>query len=43
MCNHCHLLLEVTPPPKEGISDGLLLKWLGALDSPGFVATVAKE
>jgi hypothetical protein len=43
MCNHLHLLLEVTPPPKEGISDELLLKRLGALYSPAFVATVAKE
>jgi hypothetical protein len=43
MCNHFHLLLEVPPQPKEGISDELLLKRLGALYSKPFVAAVAKE
>jgi REP element-mobilizing transposase RayT len=43
MCNHIHLLLEVPPRPKAGISDVVLLKRLGALYPPAFVATVAKE
>ena len=43
MCNHFHLLLEVPPKPKDGISDEVLLKRLGALYSKPFVAGVAKE
>ena len=43
MSNHFHLLLEVTPRPKEGISDETLLKRLGALYSKACVAEVAKE
>ena len=43
MCNHFHLLLEVVPRPKGGISDEVLLKRLGALYSKAFVASVAKE
>ncbi len=43
MCNHIHLLLEVPPRPKKGISDELLLKRLRALYSKPFVAEVAKE
>jgi REP element-mobilizing transposase RayT len=43
MCNHFHLLLEVPPRPKVSLSDGQLLKRLGALYCPAFVATVAKE
>jgi putative transposase len=43
MCNHFHLLLEVTPRPKTALTDEQLLKRLGALYSKAFVATVAKE
>jgi REP element-mobilizing transposase RayT len=43
MCNHFHLLLEVTPKPKVMLTDEQLLKRLGALYSKAFVATVAKE
>jgi REP element-mobilizing transposase RayT len=43
MCNHFHLLLEVPPRPKQGISDEMLLKRLDALYSKPFVASVAKE
>ena len=43
MCNHIHLLLEIPPRPKDGISDELLLRRLRALYSKPFVAEVAKE
>jgi REP element-mobilizing transposase RayT len=43
MCNHFHLLLEVTPRPKVPLTDEELLKRLGALYSKAFVAVVAKE
>ena len=43
MCNHFHLLLEVTPRPKLALTDEQLLKRLGALYPKAFVATVAKE
>jgi len=43
MCNHFHILLEVTPRPKAALTDEQLLKRLGALYSNAFVATVAKE
>jgi hypothetical protein len=43
MCNHFHLLLEVTPRPKVPLTDEQLLKRLGGLYSKAFVATVAKE
>jgi putative transposase len=43
MCNHFHLLLEVTSRPKEALTDEELLKRLGALYSKAFVATVATE
>jgi multimeric flavodoxin WrbA len=43
MCNHFHILLEVTPRPKEVLTDEQLLKRLGALYSEAFVAIVAKE
>jgi len=43
MCNHFHILLEVTPRPKEVLTDEQLLRRLGALYSEAFVATVEKE
>jgi putative transposase len=43
MCNHFHLLLEVPPRPKLGLTDEQLLKRLGALYSKAYVTTVAKE
>ena len=33
MCNHFHILLEVTPKPKKVLTDEQLLKRLGALYS----------
>ena len=43
MDNHFHLLLEVPPMPKNGLSDAELLQRLSALYNEAFVATVAKE
>ncbi len=43
MSNHFHILLEVPPMPKGGISDEELLKRIGATNSDAFVAVVAKE
>ena len=43
MSNHFHLLLEVPPVPKDGITDEVLLKRLSAINSEAFVAGVAKE
>jgi putative transposase len=43
MCNHIHLLLEVTPMPVEGLSDEALLGRLKAIYTEAFVAEVAKE
>jgi REP element-mobilizing transposase RayT len=43
MSNHFHLLLEVPPRPKAGLTDGELLKRLGGLYPKPFVAGVAKE
>jgi REP element-mobilizing transposase RayT len=43
MCNHFHLLLEVTPRPQAALTDEELLKRLGGLYSEAFVASVAKE
>ena len=43
MCNHFHLLLEVTPKPQGVMTDEQLLKRLGALYAEAFVAAVAKE
>ena len=43
MSNHFHLLLEVPPMPEGGISDEVLLKRLGAIQSTAFVASVAQE
>jgi REP element-mobilizing transposase RayT len=43
MSNHFHLLLEVPPMPEGGISDELLLKRLGAIQSAAFVGAIAQE
>ena len=43
MCNHIHLLLEVPPMPKGGLSDADLLKRLKAIYSDAEVALVARE
>ena len=43
MCNHIHILLEVTPGPVGGLSDEALLGRLRAIYSEAFVAEVAKE
>jgi putative transposase len=43
MDNHFHLLLEVPPMAKGGISDEVLLKRLSAIYGPTFVAGVAAE
>ncbi len=43
MSNHFHLLLEVPPMPEGGISDEVLLKRLGAIQSAAFAAAVAHE
>ena len=47
MCNHIHILLEVTPMPTSGSSTGLsdqvLLRRMRAIYSEAFVADVAKE
>jgi REP element-mobilizing transposase RayT len=43
MCNHLHILLEVTPMPGDGLSDEELLKRLGAIYNEAQVADVAKE
>ena len=43
MSNHFHVLLEVPPRPKAGLTDGELLKRLGGLYPKAFVAAVARE
>jgi putative transposase len=43
MCNHIHLLLEVTPMPAGGLSDAELLERLRAISSEAQVAEVAGE
>lgn len=43
MDNHFHLLLEVPPMARGGISDELLLKRLAAIYSPAFVAGIAAQ
>jgi len=43
MCNHFHILLEVTPRSKEPLTDAELLSRLRGLYSPAEVAVVAKE
>jgi len=43
MCNHIHVLLEVTPMPQGGFSDVELLGRLGAICNEALVAEVAEE
>ncbi len=43
MCNHIHLLLEITPRPAGGLSDEELLGRLKWIQSEAQVALVAKE
>jgi REP element-mobilizing transposase RayT len=43
MCNHLHILLEVTPVPEGGLTDEQLLKRLGSIYNRARVAEVAKE
>ena len=43
MCNHIHLLLEITPRPAGGLSDEALLGRLKWIQSEVRVALVAKE
>jgi len=43
MCNHIHLLLEITPGPAGGLSDEELLGRLRWIQSEAQVALVAKE
>ena len=43
MCNHIHILLEITPMPEGGLSDEVLLKRLGAIYNAAQVAEVARE
>ncbi len=43
MSNHFHLLLEVPPMPKDGITDEVLFKRLSAISNEAFVTGVAKE
>lgn len=43
MSNHFHILLEVPPMPRGGISDEVLLKRLASIQSTAFVAGVALE
>jgi putative transposase len=43
MSNHIHILLEVPPMPKEGLSDEELMRRLSAIYSEGVVDDVKKE
>ncbi len=43
MSNHFHILLEVTPVPEGGITDGELLDRLGVFYGEAQVAAIAKE
>jgi len=43
MCNHIHLLVEITPRPVGGLSDEELLKRLTWIQTEAQVALVAKE
>jgi REP element-mobilizing transposase RayT len=43
MSNHFHILLEVPPMPKAGLSDAELLKRLGVFYAENFVKSVADE
>jgi REP element-mobilizing transposase RayT len=43
MCNHIHLLLEITPGPADGLTDEALLGRLKWIQSEAQVALVGKE
>jgi putative transposase len=43
MSNHFHILLEVPPAPAGGVSDGEMLRRLGAIYSEAAVAAIARE
>jgi putative transposase len=43
MSNHFHILLEVTPVPEGGISDGVLFGRLGVFYGEAQVAAIARE
>lgn len=43
MCNHIHILLEVSPMPEGGLPDGEFLKRLSVLYGEAFVAEVAGQ
>jgi len=43
MSNHFHILLEVPPAPKDGLSDRELLRRLRAIYSEGFMKSVEDE
>ncbi len=43
MCNHLHLLVEVTPAPADGLTDAELLERVRAISSPMAVSLLAKE
>ena len=43
MSNHFHILLEVTPVPEGGISDGVLLERLGVFYGEAQVAAILNE
>ncbi len=43
MSNHFHILLEVPPMPKDGISDGELLRRLGVFYGENFVTSIGDE
>jgi len=43
MCNHLHLLVEVTPPPVDGLTDEQLLARVRAIASQAEVALLRKE
>ena len=43
MCNHVHLLVEVTPRPAESLTDEQLLERVKAITSPMGVEILRKE
>jgi REP element-mobilizing transposase RayT len=43
MTNHIHLLVEITPPPANGLTDEELLRRVSSIQSEARVAMLAKE